>query len=262
VLANQWLLSRDYLFSLLKADKFWNNIHRITRSNENNNSKSDWPLTKRLVEKILLICGIFSSLLYVGTDTLGGTSWKGYSLASQAFSDLPAIYSPVRQVVLPLIIAPGAILFAFALGVWISAGRNRPLRVTAAMLIGDNVIGLVTPVFFPPSSSMHAPLTGVEVIFILLAMGFGAAAFRKWFRIYSIGTILILIITGVWAFMQVSNYAATQSVPWLGAIERILIYSYLLWVGMLAFVLLQKNDQAESIVSVYDQASMALRTRS
>ncbi len=194
-----------------------------------------------LLRKVLLACGIFSSLLYAGTDTLGGTSWKGYSFASQAFSDLPAIYSPVRQIVIPLIIARGAILFAFALGVWISAGRNRPLRVTAVMLIGDNVVGLVTAVFFPPPSPMHAPLTGVEVIFILLAMGFGAAAFRKWFRIYSIGTILILIITGAWASMQVSNYAASEGVgvPWLGVIERILIYSYLLWMGMLAFVLLR-----------------------
>ncbi len=197
------------------------------------------------VRKFLLTCGILSSLLYAAGDIIAGTLWHGYSFISQAFSDLPAIYSPVRQFILPFIMLRGVILLAFALGVWIWAGRNRALKVTALMLIGDNVVGLITPIFFPPPSAMHAPLTGVEVIFILLAIGSGAIAFKKWFRFYSVGTIMILIATGVWAFMQVSQYTANGNLPWFGVIERILIYSYLLWVAMFAVVLLRAQGASQ-----------------
>ncbi len=203
--------------------------------------------SQKTARKVLLICGMLSSLLYVATDILAGMLYVGYSFTSQGFSELWAIGSPVRQPLLPLIIVRGVLLLAFALGIWMAASRNRALRITALMLIGDNVVGLVTPVFFPPPSPMHAPLTGVEVIFILLAMGFGAVTYRNWFRPYSIGTILILIITGVWAFMQVSHFEANQTVPWFGIIERILIYFYLLWVAVLAIVLLRAENKSGSI---------------
>jgi hypothetical protein len=194
-------------------------------------------LTK--LRNVLLACGILSSLLYVFIDVRGGTSWKGYSFASQPFSDLPAMYSPVRQLVLPFIIVRGVLLFGFAFGVWVSAGRNRALRVTALMLTGDNVVGLVTPIFFPPPSSLHVSLTGVEIFFILLSMGFGAAAYRNWFRFYSISTILMLLVLGALTFSQAPQVEANQPTPWLGLMERILIYGYLFWMAALAFVLLR-----------------------
>lgn len=202
---------------------------------------------KESLKNVLLVCGILSSLLYAAGDIIAGTLWHGYSFTSQAFSDLPAIYSPVRQLILPFIMLRGVILLAFAVGIWISADKNRALKVTALMLIGDNVVGLITPIFFPPPSAMHAPLTGVEVIFILLAIGSGAVAFKKWFRFYSVGTIIILIATGVWTFMQVSQYAAKGSLPWLGVIERVLIYFYLLWVAVLAVILLRAEKGSGSI---------------
>jgi len=41
-------------------------------------------LLKVLLKKVLLICGILSSLLYVGTDILAAMQWEGYSYTSQA----------------------------------------------------------------------------------------------------------------------------------------------------------------------------------
>ncbi len=54
------------------------------------------------VRKVLLICGILSSLLYVGTDILGGMLWEGYSFTSQAISELAAVGSPVGSLVGPI----------------------------------------------------------------------------------------------------------------------------------------------------------------
>jgi len=196
------------------------------------------------LKKVLLVCGILSSLLYVGTDILGGMLWEGYSFTSQAISELAAVGAPVRPLTAPLFTIYAVLLTAFALGVWGSAGRNRALRVTGGLLIGIGLVGLAwTP--FPmhlrePVSSlantMHSIFAGVQVLLTLLAIGFGAVAYRKRFRFYSIGTILTLLVAGVVAFWLV---AAGQATLWFGVIERINLYGYLLWVAVLAIVLLR-----------------------
>lgn len=99
-----------------------------------------------------------------------------------------------------------------------------------------------------PANTMHSIVMGVIVVFILLAIGFGAVAFRKWFRFYSIGTILILLVAGAVAFWLA---AAVQPGPWFGVIERINVYGYLLWVAVLAIVLLRvEKGQAQSTAAM------------
>jgi len=202
----------------------------------------------KMVQKVLLICGIISSLLYVGTDILAGMLWKGYSFTSQAISELSAIGAPTRPLVVPLLTIYGPLVIAFGLGVWISAGRNRALRVTGGLLIGIGLVGLAwTP--FPmhlgePVSSfantIHSIFAGVQVLLILVTIGFGAIAYRNWFRFYSIGTILTLLFAGVVAFWLA---ATGQAKSWFGAIERINVYGYLLWVVVLAIVLLREEKR-------------------
>jgi hypothetical protein len=72
---------------------------------------------------------------------------------------------------------------------------------------------------------------------ILLIIGFGAAADGKWFRFYSYATIVVLIVTGALAFLDIPRLAANLPTPWLGVRERINIYGYMLWVAVLALVL-------------------------
>src|SRR6266496_2405081 len=108
-----------------------------------------------MVRKVLLICGILSSLLYVGTDVLGAMRWEGYSYTAQAVSELSAIGAPTRPLVVPLFLTHGVLQIAFGLGVWMSAGRKRGLRITAGLLVGIGLVDLVAS-FFP----MH--LRGAE----------------------------------------------------------------------------------------------------
>ncbi len=203
---------------------------------------------QKSVRKVLLICGILSSLLYVGTDILGGMLWEGYSFTSQAISELAAIGAPTRPLTAPLFFIYGPLVIAFGLGVWISAGRNRALRVTGGLLVGIGLIGLAwTP--FPmhlgePVSSfantIHSIFAGVQVLLVLVTIGLGAAAYRNWFRFYSIGTILILLFAGVVAFWLA---ATGQVTSWFGAIDRINVYGYLLWVVVLSIILLSEEKR-------------------
>jgi hypothetical protein len=198
--------------------------------------------------KVLLFCGILSSLFYAGMDVIGGTRWQNYSWISQEFSRLSAIGAPSRA--LHLVLSPlyTVLVVAFGLGVWWSAGRSRARRVIGVLLVVYALVSLVWPQFFPEdlsqavsafTNAMHIILTAITVLSILLQIGFGAAAFGKHFRFYSIGTLLIVLAFGVLAGQQAPALAAGQPTPWVGLLERINIYSYMLWVMVLSVTLLR-----------------------
>jgi hypothetical protein len=205
----------------------------------------------KTVRKVLLICGILSSLLYAGIDALGGMLWKGYSFTSQPVSDLSAIGSPVRPLVVPLFIIYNVLFIAFALGVWAFAGRKRAVRVVGALLVRYGVVNFLA--YFTPehlgeapttlSNTMHIIAAGVTVLLFLLQLGVGAIAFGKRFRLYSVGTLLTVLVLGAYIFSGVN---AGQLAPWVGVEERILIYGYMLWVAVLAVVLLRAEKGSES----------------
>lgn len=109
--------------------------------------------------KVLLICGIVAPLLFIITDVLASTLYAGYSFTNQAVSELFAIGAPTSHFVVPLFTLYSALLVAFTLGIWISAGRNHALRVMALMMIVSVANGLVLWNFFP----MH--MRGAEMAF-------------------------------------------------------------------------------------------------
>jgi hypothetical protein len=200
-----------------------------------------------MVRKVLLLCGILSSLLYIGTDILAGTLCAGYSYTSQTISELSAIGTPTRPLVVPSSIAYGVLVIAFGLGVWRSAGPKRALRVAGGLLVGFGVICLTGP--FTPmhqrgtemtlTDTMHIIGAIVDVLFILLIIGFGATAFGKWFRLYSTGTILVVVVFGALAGKDAPRIEANLPTPWTGVTERISVYGSMLWFAVLAITLLR-----------------------
>lgn len=198
-----------------------------------------------MARKILLACGILSSLLYVAMNVIAAALYEGYSSASQTVSELSAIGAPTR----PLWVSLGAVytLFvaAFGVGIWLSAGRSRPLRVVGAVMIAYGVVGL----FWPPmhqrgaettmTDTLHIVFTVVTVLLMTLAIGFGAAAMGKRFRFYSIATLVTLLAFGALTGLEAPGVAANLPTPWIGIWERINIGVYLLWVVALAVALLR-----------------------
>jgi len=203
---------------------------------------------KVLLKKVLLICGILSSLLYAGMDVIGGTRWQNYSWISQEFSRLSSIGAPSRPIHLVLSPVYTVLVVAFGLGVWWSAGRKRALCIVGGALVVYAVVSLVWPQFFPEdltapvsafTNTMHIILTVVTVFSWMLILGFGATAFGKRFRLYSIGTLLTVLVFGALSGLQGAALAAGQPTTWLGLTERINIYSFMLWAAVLAVVLLR-----------------------
>ena len=208
-----------------------------------------------MLRKALLVCGVLSSLLYVGADLLAAARFPGYhDFTSQAISELTAVGAPTRESVEPLLIAYDLLIIAFGVGVWRSAGRKRAMRLVGGLLAGIGVLGLVAIPFTPmhlrgtgslSSDAPHIAVTGVIVLFILSAVGVGAFLFGRGFRLYSLATLATLLVFGTWTSFEAARLVADQPTPWLGVSERIHIGAYLLWVLVLAVMLLRSRVPAQ-----------------
>lgn len=208
--------------------------------------QSENTMTK--LKRLLLICGILSSPLYVATDVLATLRYAGYSYTDQTFSELVAAGAPTRPLMVALLGFPYNLLVAaFGVGVWTSAGLKCAARITGALLIGYAAAGMAGSLLFPMTprgtegtlrNLMHIPATAVMSLFILLAMGFGARLLGRRFRYYSYGTIVTLLVFGALTGLQGGRIAANQPTPWAGVEERINIYATMLWVLVFAITLL------------------------
>lgn len=207
---------------------------------------------KVLLEKILLFCGILSSLLYIGMNIFIPMQWEGYSMNSQTISELSAIDAPTRSVWISFGIIYSLLAAAFGLGVWRSADGNRPLRITGILLFINGVVSI----FWPPmhqrevlaagggtmTDTWHIIFSAVTVLLFLSSLVFGAIAFGKRFRIYSIVTLVVLTGLGILTGLDAPDLQANLPTPWLGVWERIMIGVYMIWVVVLAVKLLRKEN--------------------
>jgi len=193
----------------------------------------------------LLVCGIISSLFYVATDILGGMLLGDYDSISRFVSELSAIGAPSRPLFVSLYIVHDILVTAFGLGFWALAGRKRALRFAGGFLVGYAVAGFVG-LFFPMSPGesamafsnvMHQIAIGSTVLLILLSVGVGAIAFGKKFRFYSFVTIMVYLVLGALPFLGAVQAEAGQPIPWIGLVERTMVYGFMLWVAVLAVVL-------------------------
>ena len=196
--------------------------------------------------RALLVCGVLSSLVYVGIDQIAAVRNAGYhDFASQTISELFARGAPTKPLVDPLLVLYDLLTIAFGVGVWQSARGNRPRRVAAASLIAVGAIGLPGPWLFPMNlrgvggDGSHIAVTGVIVLFILVAMAAGAFALGPRFRVYSIASMVATLGFGALTGVQAKGLATGDPTPWIGITERLCIGAFLVWVGVLAVALLR-----------------------
>jgi hypothetical protein len=203
-----------------------------------------------MVRRILLVCGILSSGLYVAMNILGAMRFAGYSSVSQSVSELSALAAPSRPLWVALGIPYDLLIIAFGLGVWATADGKRALRVLGSLLAVYGALGLPWMLFAPMhlrgetptlTDTMHIVFAMVTVLLMMVAIGFGAAAFGKRFRLYSIATLVLLLGFGVLAGSDGPKIAANLPTPLVGVWERIDIALFLLWVVVLATILLRKD---------------------
>lgn len=201
------------------------------------------PDPGRMTRQFMLICGIISSAIYFITDLVGSFLWSGYSMRDQTVSELFAIDAYPRVIVILSFNMYAVLIYIFGAGLWKSSGNSRAMKVAGAFLILKEVLGAAGTWFFPIhlrgipgnySDTMHGLITIIGVLCIAISMGFSAYASGKYFRIYSVLTIIIFIVCGILAGTYTEELSQNLPTPGMGVLERTNIYLFLLWVIVLA----------------------------
>ena len=198
------------------------------------------PITKTgdQLRKVLLACGPLSALVYVGWHELAALRWEAYSRISNAISELHFTGTPSKSFLDPWQgWVDSALLAAFGIGIWPSAQGSRSLRVIGAVMIVPAAMIPLWMIFGEASIAAHLALVGVGILCWLVAMGFGAAALGKRFRIYSLVSLGLVVGFFALGFSYVPEANAGQPTPFLGLFERIGFSAYFLWLAVLAVAL-------------------------
>jgi len=227
----------------------WEKLVKTHTSNSNETRAAGRVRHPRL-QKVLLVCGLLAALVWLGTDVYASLTYEGYRYPLDPISGLSATDAPTRAFVVPLDYLYALLKIAFAGGVWLSAGRHRALRMTAVLLLAFGLTDLAAYSFpWNPAEAVgtlgnliHGLLAGgLPVLLMLLAIGIGAAADGRWFRFYSYGTLLVMILLGALPLLGGFQIAGNQPPWWFGAVERVNGYGYMLWMMVLALVLLRRQ---------------------
>jgi pimeloyl-ACP methyl ester carboxylesterase len=205
--------------------------------------------------RTLLLSGIASSLLFAAMIWL--IRYEGYSPISQTPSELTAIGAPTRPLWSLLGTIYTLLVGAFGWGILRFAGRDRAVRIVGGLILAYASLGLLWPFAAmhqrevlaagggTPSDTAHVVLSAVTVIIMFLAIGFGAPAFGRRFRLYSIASVIVLLAFGAMTFLEAPRVQANLPTPWIGLWERINISVFLLWIVVLATVLLRSGTSTE-----------------
>lgn len=201
------------------------------------------------MRKVLLFCGIGGPVLYIASDVIASMRLKGYSYVSQVVSELSAVGAPTAR----FLQATGAVycllLIAFGIGVVLSADRSRMLRITGYVIIADAAIApLGSFVPMTPRGAeraltdvLHLVYVAAIVLLMIAYIAFGAAARGKVFRVYSVATIVAMIVSVVATSLYAPRIAAQLPTPGVGLIERVSVYGPVLWLLVLATDLLRPS---------------------
>lgn len=209
--------------------------------------------------RLLVFCGIAYAVTYVVTnDLIAATSYEGYSRMDQAVSELSALSAPSRTFLMAMLPVYTMLMLAFGVGVWWSAAGGRALRLTASALVAFGVTGVLWLPFpmsaredIVQSSTMsandvgHLVLSGITGVLIIAMCAAGAAHFGRWFRVYTIASVsVVLLFSGVLTGIQSSQLPSGEPTPLLGFFERVGIGAWLLWLAVLATTLLRTRVDA------------------
>src|SRR5690348_9728242 len=85
--------------------------------------------------KILLSCGIISTVYYFVINLIVAARWPQYSIVSQTVSELSAIGAPTRTLWISLVILYPMFYTAFGWGVLRSAKGNRLIRTMGILIL-------------------------------------------------------------------------------------------------------------------------------
>ena len=198
-------------------------------------------------QKILLICGAFSPLVYIAMTVIGGEMRPDYSHTYHAVSELLEAGAPNKLILDTLLAMSNILGILFGLGVFqlvLESHRKTHTGVFgAACLIVISILGLLTALFFPMDPRnvtltfpglMHLITVGVMSILSITATFLLASWLKKQtdyskYGTYSYISAIIILLSGILAAV-----AAIKESPIMGLAERVTIGASLQWTFFLA----------------------------
>ncbi|HEX5905740.1 MAG TPA: DUF998 domain-containing protein [Propionibacteriaceae bacterium] len=204
-----------------------------------------------MINEILLMAGIAAVVVYVIGDLVSSLLYDGYSYIDQWISELSAFGSPVRPLMVTVILTHGVLLVAFGVGV-LRVSRRRSLSWVGGLLIAIGVVGFPTHTVWAMSSrgmeggfndTMHIILSAIFSVLLITAMALSAVAYRGWFRIYSLATIAVVVGFGMASSFAIRGIEQNDT-PWAGGFERINAYATFAWLVVLAVTVMRREVPA------------------
>ena len=195
----------------------------------------------------LLACGVASTALYIAMDVAAALRYDGYSYRSQTISELSAVGAPTRAFWLVASVPYGLLVGAFGVGVIAAARGRRSLRAMGALITTVGALALVAWPFAPmhqrdvlaagggtAGDTMHLVLSGADGMLALAVLGIGAATTRGRFRLYTLLTLATVLALAPYNAIGGSRLADDEPTPWLGIVERVMVFAPMVWFAALA----------------------------
>jgi hypothetical protein len=186
-------------------------------------------------------------------DVIAAAHCPDYNRIDQAVSELSATGAPTRRFLVRMLPAFAGLAVAYGIGVCKAARGRRSLRAAGLVLLATgatNVAWLPLPMSArgaiargeaSSSDTGHLILSGLTVAEILALLGAGSGAFGSLFRMYSLGSAAVVLLSGALTARQASHLANGQPTPGMGLYERISIGAWLQWMAVLATILLREQ---------------------
>src|SRR5579871_6511898 len=211
------------------------------------NVSSDRAIPNKTI-RWLLACGVVSSILYAFAIVVTPLFYPGYSSLSQTVSELSAIDAPTRTLWLTFAFPYAACVATFGLGLIVASAKRMNLRIVGASFLFQGLLDFAWPPMHTRealakggatiSDTMHLAFTAAWLVLAIVSLLFGANAFGRSFRNYTIATGTVLCLFGMLTARYAPQVQANLPTPYAGVSERINIAAYLAWTAALSSFLL------------------------
>ena len=209
------------------------------------------------MKKILMLCGSFAAILYIGTVILGGLLRPGYSHLFEAISELVADGAPNRSFLSSLFLVYNTLLSIFGIGLFLkvrdqSHGRISGSVGSLALTLLVGMAGILMELVFPQdpgglpttfAGTMHIVMAsvaslGTMIALLMLGLWFRNTAKLKGYSTYSLVSVAVIFISG-----GLTTAAMANSYPLFGLLERITIGTFIVWLFITGLKMFQLEGE-------------------
>ena len=218
-------------------------------------------MNKRLrsPNSLLAVCGIAAPILFALAVIILGFLREDYSHISHTISDLGEIGSPNRAGQNVNFILTGLLIVAFSFGLYRGTGPGKRVMV-GSLLVAVIGLGVAGAGVFPDDVSCPSPgcnslaanghaVAGFMVFplipfaILLFARGLGRDTAWRRYRMYSLVTGIVVLALLALFFASADDDTSLLG-RWGGAIQRLYLASWFLWIELMAIKLFRLSGRS------------------